>query len=437
MKIRTKIQVLSSIFLIVMLCILSTLVAISFFWLSLQREEELLEEQVELIESQVKKSNLEAIVPEDNLVRIYNQAGELIAQFSDDEELLAIKPYFSTEEEKKISRVDNEYILTYRSSFENEQNGMIEISRSIEPIIENLVTLIMVLISASFIVVLVSIIAGKSLAKLILKPVAEMSKTMVDIEQSGQFKQMDISTSNNKDELAQMGLTFNRMMNRLEKNYHAQQQFLSDASHELKTPITIIESYASMLKRWGKQDQVIQEEAIEAIHHEAIRMKRLTGDFLKVASEAELVVEQVEIVSLCYQIVRNFKYTLNRNVNIEHSLPEVLFETDSDKLEQLLIILLDNAIKYSKEDVVVRIELDDEDLRICIKDQGIGIPSEELEKVFDRFYRVDSSRTRSTGGSGLGLAIAKSLVEALGGTIKIESKVGIGTTVKLIFLSKF
>ncbi|USK59431.1 sensor histidine kinase [Peribacillus asahii] len=442
MKIKTKIQWYSMFFLTVMLLMLSILVAIAFFWLSLQREQEFLEEQAQLIEENVgltsRFADIEPMIPDDGMVRIYHGKENAVSPFTEEEELFALKTKYVSEDDFELSKVDGEYVLTYRLPVKNkgQQQGVIEVSQPIESVIDHLVMLTVVLLAMSLFVIFISIFASKRLATLILKPVSIMSRTMVEIEQSGQFKKIPLPDKA-KDELEQMGAAFNRMMARLEQNYYHQQQFLSDASHELKTPITVIESYASLLKRWGKEEADIQEEAVEAIHHEALRMKELTQNLLQVASKNNLSIEKVEIVSLCRQVARNFSQTSNRIVQVIAKPEEVTYETDANRFEQVLIILVDNALKYSETDVTVSIEVAEEVLMIRVQDQGVGIPKQDIPHVFERFYRVDPSRTRSTGGSGLGLSIAKSIVDSLGGRIAIESEVGVGTTVNISFLIKF
>ncbi|MEH6947233.1 ATP-binding protein [Bacillus sp. JJ634] len=442
MKIRTKIQWYSMFFLTVMLLMLSALVAIAFFWLSLQREQEFLEEQAQLIEENVgltsRFADIESMIPDDGMVRIYHGKENAVSPFTEEEELLALETKYVSEDDFELRKVDGEYVLIYRLPIKNkgQQQGVIEVSQPIESVIDHLVMLTVVLLAMSLFVIFISIFASKRLATLILKPVSIMSRTMVEIEQSSQFKKIPLPDKA-KDELEQMGAAFNRMMARLEQNYYQQQQFLSDASHELKTPITVIESYASLLKRWGKEETDIQEEAVEAIHHEALRMKELTQNLLQVASKNNLSIEKVEIVSLCRQVARNFSQTSNRIVQVIAKPEEVTYETDANRFEQVLIIVVDNALKYSETDVTVSIEVSEEVLMIRVQDQGVGIPKQDIPHVFERFYRVDPSRTRSTGGSGLGLSIAKSIVDSLGGRIAIESEVGVGTTVNISFLIKF
>ena len=142
------------------------------------------------------------------------------------------------------------------------------------------------------------------------------------------------------------------------------------------------------------------------------------------------MLQKVELVGLCENIARIFTETKNRFVYVDSDKKEIIGLTHKGKLEQVMIILLDNAIKYSEGDVAVYIDQDEEgQVVISVDDEGIGIPKKDLPYVFDRFYRVDSSRSRETGGSGLGLSIAHELMHSLGGTIAITSEVKKGTCV--------
>jgi hypothetical protein len=443
MKIRTKIQSYSSLFLSVMLILLSIIVLIAFLWISVEREMDLLEDQASLIEENILTKDLisgdpdlmEPYTPDDGMVRIFGTDGRLVKSFTDEGDLQGLAVKSINEKGFDFSKANGDYVLTYRYPYpeEGKKLGMIEVTQPQDTLLDNLSTLALVLGGASLFVILLSILAGKWLANLILKPISIMSGTMMDIEKSGEFKRIPLSDQS-KDELQVMGVSFNRMMERLERNYNRQQQFLSDASHELKTPITIIESYSSLLKRWGMKDEAIQEEAVEAIHHEAIRMKQLTEHLLQSASQSEPskdIEGKVELISFCEQIAQTFRRTANREIKIHSEFKEIYAMTISSKLEQVLVILLDNAMKYSESDIQILIKRQANEIFIGVKDQGAGISPEHLPHVFERFYRVDSSRARKTGGNGLGLSIAQTLVESFGGKLEIQSEVGEGTLVTI------
>ncbi|WP_285768305.1 HAMP domain-containing sensor histidine kinase [Peribacillus sp. SI8-4] len=444
MKISTKIQLYSSLFLSIMLVLLSIIVLFAFLWISVEREEDLLEDQASLIEESIMEKDLtaddagllEAYTPDDAMVRIFGTDGTLIKKFADDEDLLGLGVRSVSEKGYDFTKVDGDYVLTYRHPYpdEGKKLGMIEITQPQDTLLDHLTTLALVLAGASLFVILLSVVAGKWLARLILKPLSIMSGTMLDIEKSGEFKRIPLA-GQSKDELQVMGESFNRMIVRLERNYDQQQQFLSDASHELKTPITVIESYSSLLKRWGMKDAAIQEEAVEAIHHEAIRMKRLTEHLLQAASQAGPsadMEEKIELIPFCEQIAQTLRRTGNRDIELQSEVKEIHAKTIPGQLEQVLVILLDNAMKYSDGKIQIKIKQQSDKIFISVKDHGPGISPEHLPHVFERFYRVDSSRARKTGGNGLGLSIARSLVESFDGTLDIESELGKGTEVTII-----
>ncbi|WP_260286263.1 sensor histidine kinase [Peribacillus aracenensis] len=443
MKIRTKIQTYSSLFLSVMLILLSIIVLIAFLWISVERELDLLEDQASLIEENILAKDLisgdpalmEPYIPDDGMVRIFDTDGRLIKSFTDEEDLEGLAVKAINEKGYDFTKADGEYVMTYRYPYpdEGKKLGMIEVTQPQDTLLDNLSVLALVLGGASLFVILLSILAGKWLANLILKPISIMSGTMKDIEKSGDFKRIPLSDQS-KDELQVMGLAFNKMMERLERNYDQQQQFLSDASHELKTPITVIESYSSLLKRWGMKDEAIQEEAVEAIHHEAVRMKKLTEHLLQSASQTEPSADvegKIELISFCEGIAQTFRRTGKREITIESEFKEIYAMTISSKLEQVIVILLDNAMKYSDSSIQVMIKRQADEIIIGVKDRGAGISPEHLPHVFERFYRVDSSRARKTGGNGLGLSIARSLVESFDGKLEIQSEVGKGTLVTI------
>jgi two-component system sensor histidine kinase ArlS len=446
-KIQTKIQWYSSLFLIAMLLLLSLLVAVMFFWISLDREKDILEEQASLIVQNTSLPQLtveqpellERYTPENGMLRILSPEGQVINAYTDEDDYWEMEVERVKREDFSIKSVSGDFILRYQNPITSDgvQVGTVEIVHSLEELWENTLLLLYVLGGASLFIIMFSIFAGKWLSRLILKPIALMSRTMGEIEESGRFQTI-VFEKESKDELQQMGLVFNRMIERLKENQRKQQQFVSDASHELKTPITVIESYANLLKRREISDRKMQKEAAESIYHEALRMKRLTSHLLDIAALDEqdgLPVEKVELVGFCENIARIFTKTKNRFVHVDSVKKEMIGFTHKEKFEQVIIILLDNAIKYSEGDVAIYVDQNEEgQVVISVDDEGVGIPKKDLPYVFDRFYRVDSSRSRETGGSGLGLSIAHELMHSLGGTITITSEENKGTlvTVKLM-----
>ncbi|MNR03658.1 Signal transduction histidine-protein kinase ArlS [compost metagenome] len=216
---------------------------------------------------------------------------------------------------------------------------------------------------------------------------------------------------------------------------------MEDASHELRTPVSIIEGHISLLSRWGKHDPEILEESLNVSVQELGRLKGIVNELLELTRAEENNREQHDFPCA---VQDTLQYTL-RNFALLHSdfeftpnlneLDGVVIHIVPNHLEQILLILLDNAVKYSGTLRAIRLSgaVLQSRVQIRVEDSGIGVPEEDLPFLFQRFYRVDKSRSREQGGSGLGLAIAERLVARYRGSIAISSSPGQGTAVTLTF----
>ncbi|MDR1797774.1 MAG: cell wall metabolism sensor histidine kinase WalK [Clostridiales Family XIII bacterium] len=223
---------------------------------------------------------------------------------------------------------------------------------------------------------------------------------------------------------------------KLETAYAAQSKFVSDASHELRTPIAVIQGYANLLSRWGADDPDTLRESIDAIRSESESMKRLVNQLLFLArgdnDTLQVDLQKVDLAAVLAEVLREQEMIDTRHTLLPQ-LPEnpVWAKVDAGLIKQLVRILVDNAMKYTEEGGAIRISLaaDQEagEARIFVSDEGQGIPASVLPHVFDRFVRADEARTRNTGGSGLGLSIAKQIADRHGGRIEVISREGIGT----------
>ncbi|MDF1509765.1 HAMP domain-containing sensor histidine kinase [Robertmurraya sp. DFI.2.37] len=315
----------------------------------------------------------------------------------------------------------------------NGEVANLQITVSLQQTDEILSTLRIVQIIVTLLAIIPVLLSSRFLSNLITRPITSMIQTMREIRESGQFRRI-AKSKESKDELSQMAETFNEMIDLLELNYEKQGQFISNASHELNTPLTVIESYASLLKRRGQEQPELFAESIQAIHSEAIRMKSLTEQLLNLARNDKplrIELEEIALADVVAEMVRTIEKSYQRKIELEVE-GEVTVQTDLQKFKQLFYIFLDNARKYSEDTIKVRIKTLQREGVVEIIDYGIGIPAPELEKVFDRFYRVDKARTRKTGGFGLGLSLATDLAEAMGAKISLESVEGLGTTAKII-----
>lgn len=296
----------------------------------------------------------------------------------------------------------------------------------------------LILTAVTILVAIPIILSNMVLGSIILKPLEKLNRVMSKSTTSGTYEKIDESIAG-KDELAEIGRTFNHMMEALETNYRKQQQFVSNASHELKTPLTVIDSYAKLLLRRGFTNEKIAKEALDAIVNESNRMKDLIAQMLELAKNKEhvsLSIENVNLSQLLNDITLQLKQAYNREFQLQIE-PSLFVNTDEQRLKQLLYILLDNARKYSDDKIILNAGVENNNISIAIQDFGVGIPKEQLPHLFDRFYRVKEDRNRKTGGTGLGLAIAKELSDLLQIEILVESEVNVGTTFKLMIPINF
>jgi signal transduction histidine kinase len=375
-------------------------------------------------------------------IRVMQQNNKVVVEAANDPLLTSkIKGKYSEEKQAQTHVIQGkdgeEEVLVIRVPITqgNQINGSMEIGELLIGLETRKEILRAILGLCTVLAAFLSLLGGRWLANLIMKPIFNMIRTMEEIEKSGVPKTITIQNKT-KDELQIMARTFNRMIHRLQENMEKQQQFVSDASHELKTPLTVIMSYANFLRRHGLENKEMADEAIQAIHSEATRIQKMTETFLDLANlEKKVVLEitEVNLVSLCQSIFKQLKDAYRREIMLHYKGSPIIIRADEIKIKQVIIILLDNAMKYSNDKIDVFLEKNEQYAIIRVKDYGIGIPEEEINNIFERFYRVDKARSRETGGTGLGLYIAKSIMKLHKGEIKIKSKEGEGTETELFF----
>jgi signal transduction histidine kinase len=238
------------------------------------------------------------------------------------------------------------------------------------------------------------------------------------------------------EELQPLASAINEMLARIDESYTAQKRFVSDASHELRTPIAVIQGYANILLRWGSEDPDTLHESVEAIKSEADAMKQMVNQLLFLArgdnESMNIDWQAVCLTDIVEEVVREEgmiegAQTFDIQLASEQGLTVY---GDGGLLKQLVRILLDNSIKYSEPGGSIHVKLADDGfgkLLLSVSDEGSGIPADILPNIFDRFVRADDARTRSKGGAGLGLSIAKWIAEKHGGHIEVVSVENIGT----------
>ncbi|HEU5348516.1 MAG TPA: HAMP domain-containing sensor histidine kinase [Ktedonobacterales bacterium] len=266
-----------------------------------------------------------------------------------------------------------------------------------------------------------------------LRPIARMIASADRIARS-----RDLSTRINvpraHDEIGRLARTFNGMLASIEEAYTAQQRFVSDASHELRAPLTAIQANLDLLRRHPEMSDADRREALAEAERESTRLTRLVADLLALAradaglplrfSIVDLDAIVLEVFSNARQLSRGQTLTLDQ-------FEPVQVRGDEDRLKQLLLILLDNALKYTPPEGTVTIGLrhGGNAAEMVVHDTGVGISEDALPHVFERFYRADPGRGRDPGGTGLGLPIADWIAHQHGGRIDITSRLGAGTTV--------
>ncbi|SJZ85502.1 Signal transduction histidine kinase [Pilibacter termitis] len=280
-----------------------------------------------------------------------------------------------------------------------------------------------------------SSVLGYFLANYFLQPLGKLRNTMLVIKNDPQSN-IEMEKIHTGDELEDLSEIFNEMMEKMRSYIEQQEQFVSDVSHELRTPVAIIEGHLSMLNRWGKNEPEILEEGLSASLQEVNRMKSLVQEMLDLSRAGAMDVSFQEKSTrgreVITQVVNNFKLLYpDFHLELKDELHEgKIVQIYRNHLEQLVIILLENAIKYSvdKKEVVITIGEVDNRFVFSVQDFGEGMESEEVKRIFDRFYRIDKARARTKGGNGLGLSIAKQLIENYKGKIDVTSELGRGTT---------
>ena len=248
-----------------------------------------------------------------------------------------------------------------------------------------------------------------------------------------------IDLPSTQKELRALAQSINAMLDRINKAYSAQMQFVSDASHELRTPIAVIQGYAALLDRWGKDDPEALQESINAIRSEAKSMENLVEQLLFLArgdNDTQPVKRtRFDLTALAGEVLREEEMIHQDRIFLPRWGEEpVPVYADQGLMKQVMRILMDNSVKYSGPGsrIYLRVMEVDGHARVTVQDEGMGISPQGIPHIFDRFYRTDQSRDRKTGGTGLGLSIAKWIVDRHGGWFEVVSREGVGTRISFL-----
>lgn len=316
-------------------------------------------------------------------------------------------------------------------------NGYSVLIHSLENYEHLVQSLYIVAIAFGLIATIITAIVSYIVSSQITKPIVTMSNKMNQIRRDGFQNKLELTT--NYEETDNLIATFNEMMFHIEETFNQQRQFVEDSSHELRTPLQIIQGHLNLIQRWGKKDPAVLEESLNISLEEMNRITKLVEELLLTKDNVKSGQLEKELVDINSEI-------LSRVKSLKQLHPDYTFDVELDEkplklkmnrhqFEQLILIFIDNAMKYDTENKLIQIktQLKNKQISIEITDHGLGIPKQDLEFIFDRFYRVDKSRARSQGGNGLGLSIADKIVQLNGGFIHVESEVDQYTTFKIIF----
>lgn len=281
-----------------------------------------------------------------------------------------------------------------------------------------------------FISLLISIV----FADIISKPIEKLTDSVKTITFGKYDTKVDVSGS---DEIGDLGSAFNLMTTKLYQVEERRKKFVSNVSHELRTPMTSMKIVSDTLLSAPSWDESVYREFMVDINSEIERLNKIIDSLLYLVKvekdEIELDYSETYINYLLEWVVKTIKpIALTKNIVIELvSNPKLQMQIDQDKIQQCLLNIIGNAVKYTPESGNVWVELEDakDVILIRVKDNGIGIPEKDLPYIFDRFYRVDEARARKTGGTGLGLAISQQIIQLHQGNIEVFSRLGIGTEI--------
>ena len=372
----------------------------------------------------------------DEYIRIYSNDGIYFQTKSDVWQY--IKPNYEYDQNKvesKFIEFEPYMIMTGKIQIDNSEY-LIQIIREndlFDDFIEGyLPTLGLTLILG----LILSAIGAMYVSKNFINRLRKFITTMNEIKEKGFNARAEVSGFN--DEIDKMKIVFNSMMDDLEDAFEDQSRFVSDASHELKTPLTALQGHLNLIKRWGKNDKERLEKSIDICLNEVERLKKIVNDMLLLSkTEKEEVdlskIDEINPKMVIEEVIEHYN-VLNPDVKYITSIEDnIKMKIDPNDLKQLLIIFIDNSIKYNnKENIEIEIKLRhlDNKVNLEIKDNGMGIPKDELNNVMKRFYKVDKSRVKNNS-FGIGLSIASRIVNNYNGKISIDSELDKYTTISI------
>jgi signal transduction histidine kinase len=319
--------------------------------------------------------------------------------------------------------------------------GILQVAIDLTLVDITLRTLAIVLVILLIIALIVAALISWIMTKQTLTPLMTVTEFAKEITETYDLsRRIPIPAEQKEDEVGQLIFAFNETLGRLDQILQSQKQLVTDISHELRTPLTVIKGEVGLMKKYKQYDI----ESLVSIENEVDRLSRLVGNllFLSQAEAGEMPLD-IKIFSLDELLCEVFHHVqtlaADRMTITIQKMDQVEMQGDRDRIKQVLLNLLGNAIQYTQEGGRIIIELanEGESATIKIEDNGPGIAKKDLQKIFDRFYRGEKSRTRShSSGFGLGLSISQFIVNLHKGSIHVDSEIGVGTTFTVLLPRK-
>ncbi len=375
------------------------------------------------------------IINSDTNMEIYN---DMVKDYSGEKKILGHIYYIDSEEtflpaviifdKQDLTTDEGDFILYFQYDLTGSE--------------ETLQWLLGFIVLLYLLLVYIIIKQGKKSDQKLLEPIYEMSATANRLTVNNLNSQR-LNVEGTKNELKDLANVINSMLDRIEVSYESQKQFVSDASHELRTPIAVIQGYGNLLNRWGAKNEEVLTEAIEAINNEAKSMQDLVEKllFLSRHDKKTLKLDKVKF-NMCHVVEEMVKETrlVTANRIVESPiLEDVVVYGDKQALKQAIRVFIDNAVKYTRDrdTITIQCQNDDGDCIITVSDTGIGMTRKDVDNIFERFYRSDQVRNEKIYGHGLGLSIAKLIILGHTGRIKIRSQLTKGTSFIITLPKRF
>lgn len=380
-----------------------------------------------------------AIVNQNQTARIFNFDGYEVLQINNVNSAVALDLSYDQLDKPVVAKVkvDNDDVFVVNKLVKiGNFKGILQLIHPLSTFQSMMQYIITTMLIAGIGAIILAGFIGYYLANVLIRPLQDLRDSMLSIQKKG-FEDKINFTYDADDEIGDLLKLYVSMMEDLESSFAKQQQFVSDASHELRTPIQAIEGHLSLIQRWGKNDPDVLEESLNTSLEEVTKMKKMIEELLDLARKEERDEDAAANVKSVLTSVREELLIIYPKVHIDivEKGESRQAKITENALAQITRNIIENGIRYNDSTPLINIDVNylTESIFLTIRDNGIGIPKEHLPYIFDRFYRVDASRKNNGGGTGLGLSITKMLTEKYQTEIEVSSVMGKGTTFTLKF----